>query len=420
MGSATENNLARLIFNEPGAGFVTVSRPQLITGSPGDALFTRVRAWAAPDGQASFAFDSRLKTNLPGDPLILYLEGITNSSDLDDILFEYNYDDASGDGLCSGVAFVTVMSVDTERKMSNATDRDRLRANNKILRDAEMIVTAKIEPAAIDNSLSLNQEHRYGDFGAERNVSGEHRWTYTAGSLHTWFRDKNRHPTKLTIRSGHQPCCPIEVRQPLNVTVPHLLSFDPLRVTENVPQGAQGDTNPDNNLFWQSQYFTPQDNNMLLFDRFVRYEIQDQFGEPIIESAHDGSTVIIREEVPFRGHVSGADQNLQQWLDTMVQSHTSVNWREPSNEGQLSDHTHIRLPGDTLTTRQRFVVAQDQVILTMNGHVWSLGVRRGGRDTGTRMRATHNNLRVRIVRVDPDTGNIAITSFYQVFTYGPQ
>jgi hypothetical protein len=274
----------------------------------------RVKAFG-PDPKTPFKFDREYAL-----PVTLYLDGTKASKAQDDFGFAYEYRTKNGKTICSAQARATV--VDIQINFSPHAGRGSAFENhNKMLITASGAITAHITPNDIIQNAD-NIRWRYdgdGQFEQPNRIKTRFR----AGTTPTPSDIPNGHALRLQITKAGQM---IEAQIPVTITAPMRARADKGWINKSGESGKGGKP-------IRSAWIDRKTPRFSLFDTSISYQILDQFGAPIKDSAWAGRIVQIRENIG--AVLSSPLPRMQNWINN------SLNWNpdwidKPS--GRFTDH----------------------------------------------------------------------------------
>jgi len=336
--SKLEDNLRPITLTAEGAKFVTLNPPS----NP-----KRIRAYFS-DRATPLSFNKSYPT-----PLNFYVEGISPSRKEQDFNFEYTFISDKGEEICTAKAAGTVINVKATFEARGGTDKSRFDKTKKILATGNGIGKGLWKPLkkpqiiwAYDGTATLTP------------TKAPTKIKFTAGTTITAAGNLNG--DDITAKLTYQKQT-IIAHTPVNITAPvHAITL------KGWTDGSNADT----------KYFDANKGYVGLFNRYVKYRLQDQFRQPITASARGGKNIKIRENI--RAVMTSPLPRVRQWIAQKLNA--TDNWKE-KNGGVFTDRLRVQqLPkSKLLRAAGRFhpsLLANGAAVMNLGGntHQWSTSI----------------------------------------------
>lgn len=381
-----ENNLREFLFDHAKAAEVFVSEPVIIP-SRDPAISVRLRAYNK-DKRTPFDFSANHSV-----PVTMFLEGIAEGDEKDDLAFEYQYFKKDGEALCGA---------DAKGKVAKA----KMKLSSVKKKDPKLLSKGKITVQIVDKPKANAYAWSYDGSGAFDNAA-KRKTKFTAGDVLTprRLRDTQLVRCTLTFPAGN-----ILLTAPLNVTQP--------RTVTTATTGALPAVN--SNVV-RTQNIRTEDRsrqiNFFLLRYHVDYIIRDQFGDKITESTRGGAKVTIREVVPLVSDIAAGLEDLQAFFDRKIRTNTTQAWKVKL-DGKIKDDlqlgpltaTILRAPNRTLEIIPRTVGSR---LCNMAAHEWFVSI---NSDANLEKRVTNNSMDANVLNFQSQANgeSVQFTTVYTV------
>lgn len=364
-----EDNLREFIFDVPEATRVYIAEVMLVSNGE-TAVGNRVRAYKE-DKTTPFAFGENEV------PITMYLEGKAQSSRANDIGFEYQYFKDDGSTVCGGFVQGTIVRADASLAVETG-DGTPFEENHKMLITGDANAAATVSPADL-----VTPEWSYDAPGAVFTTPTELATMFTAPERFTrLWRSQIPLPrarVKLTATATTPAAQVIEAKATVILTAPRQLKLrDDPDCRRDIPENRDPTIRLRRTGLLDTEIGTQSRPQLFgLFNWCVAYNILDQEGRLITQSAYAGQSPAIRENIAA---VLGSPiAAMQSWIRGELEH--SPDWEKAQSNGRLRDRIKAeRLEKGLIVDNGRFVANLRSVGGILMGtarphHIWELSVR---------------------------------------------